>query len=306
MLRVFLEIVLPVALVAIVGGIVGRWRKVPVAPVSAMVFYLFSPSLVFHSMATTQVSAAVSFRIVAVMAVVFAAMYVFAFVWSTVVRHDAPMRAAFALGATIPNAGNMGLPVAQLAFGRAGLDVAVMNFVVGSTFANSLGIAIASLAGGSPRAALRAPFRYPALYAAAAGLAVNASGITLPITIDAPITSLSAAAVPVMLVVLGLQLQQAAGREHVVDTVVVNAGRLLIAPVVAWVVCTLVGLDGVPRATLTVLSAMPTAVMATIMATEFRAVPAFVTRVVVTSTLLSMLTLTVLITIIRGLGQAPG
>ena len=98
---------------------------------------------------------------------------------------------------------------------RAGLDVAVMNFVVGSTFANSLGIAIASLAGGSPRAALRAPFRYPALYAAAAGLAVNASGITLPITIDAPITSLSAAAVPVMLVVLGLQLQQAAGREQI-------------------------------------------------------------------------------------------
>ena len=48
-----------------------------------MVFYLFSPSLVFHSMATTQVSAAVSFRIVAVMAVVFAAMYVFAVVWST-------------------------------------------------------------------------------------------------------------------------------------------------------------------------------------------------------------------------------
>ena len=36
------------------------------------------------------------------------------------------------------------------------------------------------------------------------------------------------------------------------------------------------------------------------MATEFRAVPAFVTRVVVTSTLLSMLTLTALITIVRG------
>lgn len=300
MLRVFLEIVLPVALVAIVGGLVGRWRRVPVAPVSSLVFYLLSPALVFHSMVTTQVSAGVSFRIIGVMFLVFVAMWAFSFAWSTVARHGPPLRAAFALGATIPNVGNMGLPVAQLAFGKAGLDIAVMNFVVGAAFANSLGIAIASMAGGSPREALRAPFRYPALYAAAAGLAVNGLGVSLPITLDAPITSLSNAAVPVMLCVLGLQLQHAVGREHLVDTVSVNAGRLLIAPVVAWFACTLLGLDDVSRATLTVLSAMPTAVTATIIATEFRAVPEFVTRVVVTSTLLSMATLTALITIVRG------
>lgn len=300
MLKVFLEVVLPVALVAIAGGAIGRWRNVPVAPVSALVFYLFSPALVFHSMATTQVSADTSFRIVGVMAVTFAAMYLFSLLWSKIVGHDPPMRAAFALGATSPNLGNMGLPVAQLAFGKAGLDIAVMNFVVGATFTNSLGIAIASMAGGSPREALRAPFRYPSLYAAAAGLAVNALDVTLPITLDAPITSLAGAAVPAMLAVLGLQLQHAVGRDHLLDTVSVNAGRLLITPVVAWFVCTALGLDGVVRATLTVLSAMPTAVTATILATEFRAVPAFVTRVVVTSTLLSMLTLTVLITIVRG------
>ena len=299
MLKVFLEVVLPVALVAIAGGLVGRWRNVPVAPFSSMVFYLFSPSLVFHSMATTQVSASTSVRVIAVMAATFAVMYLFATVWSKIIGHDAPMRAAFALGATTPNAGNMGLPVAQLAFGSAGLDIAIMNFVVGATLSNTLGIAIASMAGGSAKAALRAPFRYPSLYAAGAGLLVNATGVHLPVTIDAPITSLAAAAVPAMLVVLGLQLQSAIGRDFIVDTIGVNAGRLLIAPVIAWFVCTAVGLDGVSRATLTVLSAMPTAVIATIMATEFRAVPTFVTRTVVTSTLLSMATLTVLITIVR-------
>lgn len=299
MLKVFLEVVLPVALVAIAGGLVGRWRNVPVAPVSSMVFYLFSPALVFHSMATTQVSASTSIRVIAVMAATFAAMYLFATVWSKIIGHDAPMRAAFALGATTPNAGNMGLPVAQLAFGQAGLDIAILNFVVGATFSNTFGIAIASMAGGSPKAALRAPFRYPSLYAAAAGLLVNATGVHLPVTIDAPITSLAAAAVPAMLVVLGLQLQSAIGRDFIADTIGVNAGRLLLAPVIAWFVCTAVGLDGVSRATLTVLSAMPTAVIATIVATEFRAVPTFVTRTVVTSTLLSMATLTALITIVR-------
>ena len=35
-----------IALVAIAGGLVGSWRKVALQPVSALVFYLFSPALV--------------------------------------------------------------------------------------------------------------------------------------------------------------------------------------------------------------------------------------------------------------------
>lgn len=299
LLSVFLEVVLPVALVAIAGGVVGRWRKVALPPISSLVFYLFSPCLVFNSMATTQVSAGTSLRILAVMFATFVVMYVAATLWSSFVRHERPMRAAFALAATTPNVGNMGLPVAFLAFGNDGFDIAVLNFVIGATLVNTFGIAIASMAGGSPRAALVAPFRYPSLYAAALGLVVNATGFDLPVTIEAPVESLAGAAVPVMLVVLGLQLQNAVGVDRLLDTFTVNAGRLLIAPVVAWFVASSLGLDGTPRATLTVLSAMPTAVIATLLATEFNAVPAFVTRVVVTSTLLSMLTLTALITIVK-------
>jgi hypothetical protein len=80
--------------------------------------------------------------------------------------------------------------------------------------------------------------------------------------------------------------------------VAVNLGRLIIAPIVAWFTASALGLDGVTRGTLVVLAAMPTAVMTTILATEFKAEPAFVTRVVVTSTLLSMLTLTLLISLV--------
>ncbi len=56
--------------------------------------------------------------------------------------------------------------------------------------------------------------RYPALYAAVAGVAINVSGMSLPVTLDAPITTLSNAAVPVMLVVLGLPLRRAVSLDH--------------------------------------------------------------------------------------------
>lgn len=300
MLRVFLDVVLPVALVAAAGGVVGRWKALPVAGLSTIVFYLFSPCLVFHSLSTTKLSAGASLRIFAVMLATYAAMYAAATLWSALAGHDRPMRAAFALAATTPNVGNMGLPVAQLAFGDAGLQVAVMNFVAGSALANSAGIAIASTASHGSRAdAIRAPLRYPALYAAAAGGLANAFGIDLPKTLDSPITSLSNAAVPSMLVVLGLQVQRSISLEHLTDIAVVNAGRLLIGPLVAFAAAVALGLTGVTRDTLVVLAAMPTAVIAIIVATEFGAMPAFVTRAVVTSTFASMLTLTVLIALLR-------
>ncbi len=299
MLDVFLEVVLPVALVAVLGGAVGRWQNVPVAPISVLVFYLFSPALVFHSLATTEVSGEVSLKIVGVLLATYAATYTVATAWSVAARHDQSFRAGFALSVITPNQGNMGLPVAFLAFGQPGLDIAVMNFVAGATLTYTVGIFVASMASGTRVDAFRAPFRYPVLYAAAAGVAVNALSIDLPTTIDAPAASLSNAAVPAMLVVLGLQLRQAVGFDHLVDTAMVNAARFLIAPATAWFAGTALGLEGDTRGTLVVLAAMPTAVVATILATEFRAAPAFVTRAVVTTTITSMLTLTVLISLVR-------
>ena len=298
MLQVFFNVVLPVALVAVAGGAVGSWRKIALAPVSALAFWLFTPALVFHSLSGTTLSAGASMRIIAVMLVTFIGVYAVSAVWSLIVRHESPMRAGFALAATTPNSGNMGLPVIALAFGSAGFDVAIMNFVGRAVLANSGGIAIAYMAsGGSALDALRAPFRYPSVYAAA-GVLVNVLGITLPGAIDAPLTTLAAAAVPVMLVVLGLQLKQAVGLDHLRDAVAVNAIRLLVGPGISWLVCTALGLDGITRGTLVVLAAMPTAVIATIIATEFESEPGFVTRAVVTSTVVSMVSLTVLISLV--------
>jgi len=298
-LDVFFDVVLPVALVAILGGVVGRWQGVPVAPISILVFYLFSPALVFHSLATTEVSGGDSLRVVGVLLATCAATYPVATAWSILARHDPAMRAGFALSVITPNLGNMGLPVASLAFGQPGLDLAVMNFVAGAILTYTVGIFVASMASGTRFDAVRAPFRYPVVYAAAAGAAVNALGVELPGTIDAPAASLAGAAVPAMLVVLGLQLRQAAGLDRLADTAVVNLTRFLVAPATAWLAATALGLTGDTRGALVVLAAMPTAVVATIIATEFRAAPAFVTRAVVSTTITSMLTLTALISLVR-------
>ena len=299
MLSAFFDVILPVVLVAALGAALGRWRQILAEPLATVVFFLFTPSLVFHSLSRTDLPSDLSLRIVAVALIVFAVGYVAASGWSTYARHARPQRAAFALAVTSQNAGNMGLPVTLLAFGDPGLEMAVVHFVAISTLAATASIVVASMAGGSPREALLAPFAYPALYAAALGLAVNRWGIDLPTTIDAPIETMAGAAVPAMLVVLGLQLGRGVRLvDELLDGAMANALRLLLAPAVALAATLLLDLDDLPQRVVIVLAGMPTAVFATILATEFRANPQFVTRAVVTSTVAGVLTLTVLITIV--------
>jgi predicted permease len=87
--------------------------------------------------------------------------------------------------------------------------------------------------------------------------------------------------------------------EGAVDLVAVNVARLLVAPAAAWLAVEALDIEGVTRGTLIVLAAMPTAVSAIVLATTFKARPGFVTQVVVSSTLASMVTLTLLIDLVR-------
>ena len=70
---------------------------------------------------------------------------------------------------------------------------------------------------------------------------------------------------------------------------------LVVAPLVALALASLLGLSGPTRQAGVALASMPVAVITTILALEFDVAPAFVTNAVFVSTLLSPLTLTPLI-----------
>jgi predicted permease len=71
--------------------------------------------------------------------------------------------------------------------------------------------------------------------------------------------------------------------------------RLLVSPFVALLLIPLFGLAGPARQALVLEAAMPTAVLTTVLATEFNAEPSFVSTTVLVTTLLTPLTLTPLL-----------
>jgi predicted permease len=124
---------------------------------------------------------------------------------------------------------------------------------------------------------------------------VLGTGVSVPVTIMRPISLLSDAALPMMVLVLGMQLERAAipERPSVVALAVVLS--LVAAPVIALGLASLLGLSASGRQAGVVLASMPVAVITTILALEFDVAPAFVTSTVFVSTLLSPLTLTPLL-----------
>jgi hypothetical protein len=110
-----------------------------------------------------------------------------------------------------------------------------------------------------------------------------------------PIKLLSDAAIPVMILVLGGQLEQAV-RPSSLRLVGLAVGlRLVVSAVLGILLAHVVGLSGAGRQAGVLQSAMPVAVGTTILAVEFEVEPAFVTSVVFLSTILSPFTLTPLI-----------
>jgi predicted permease len=137
--------------------------------------------------------------------------------------------------------------------------------------------------------------KMPIIYAAAAALAVKASHIALPLMVARPIALLSGAALPTMMLILGMQLERAKLPRRLGPLAVAIATSLLITPLVALGFCHWLGLGGPARQAAVTLSAMPVAVSTTILALEFDVEPDFVTGAVFVSTILSPFTLAPLI-----------
>jgi predicted permease len=193
------------------------------------------------------------------------------------------------------NSGNYGLPVALLAFGRDALAFATVYFLSSSLFSYTGGILIAASGRRSLRDALVGVARVPAVYGAAAAAVSLWLGVTLPVTLMRPVAMLSDAALPMMILVLGMQLERATLPERPAMVAAAVLLSIVLTPLAAIGIASLIGLHGAAFQAGVLQASMPTAVITTILALEFDIAPNFVTSVVALSTLISPLTVTVLI-----------
>ena len=103
------------------------------------------------------------------------------------------------------------------------------------------------------------------------------------------------ALIPVMLLTLGMQLAQSTSLRPDVDLGLVAVAKLALVPLVAAALGRLFDLEGDAFGVLVIQSAMPPAVFCAVVALEFDLEAERVTRAVLTTTLLALLTLPVVL-----------
>jgi predicted permease len=296
LLAIFASTLLPVFLVAFAGYMLSGFVALDGRTLGRFLFFLATPSLVFRSLYQMSIDMAALQHVAVVTVGVLLVGVLLSLLASA--GQDRRRRAGLVLAGAIGNNGNMGIPICFFAFGDAGVALATVYYAITSFLSNTVGVVIASAGSTTLVRALVHSLQSPVLYAAVLGLLFNQLHVTIPGSLFSAVELLAGAAVPGMLVLLGTQLR---GTQFSHDQRVVwrsVAVRLLASPLVAWALCNWMGVTGLERQVLIVQAAMPTAVMTTVLATEFDAAPRLVAAAVLATSLLSMVTLSVVLTLV--------
>jgi predicted permease len=292
---IFVSDILPIFLIGGVGFLLARWLKASVTTLAHVVFYALAPCLAFKLVVTSTMTGPQAWRMALLALLVTFVMGLLARIVAIPLRLSRAELSAFLIVAMFSNGGNYGLPVVLFAFGNDALSYATVYFVMSSTLTYTVGVFLAAAGRRTVRQAVIGIAKVPAIYGVVAALLVLACEISVPVAAMRPIGLLSDAALPMMILVLGMQLERAKVAERLRVVAVAVGLSLVVAPIVALGLTSFLGLSGAARQSGVILASMPVAVLTTILAVEFNVAPAFVTNTVFISTLLSPLTLTPLI-----------
>jgi len=274
-----LGIVLPVFAIVAVGYGYGRRHAPEMGAVNRINLDVFVPALVFSVLSESDVRLAGYWELAlgAVIVVVGSGLLAWPLArW----LHYQPR--TFVPPIMFNNSGNMGLPLAMLAFGEAGLPAAVVVFVVENFLHFSLGTWL--LAGRPHPLQL---VRMPMLTATLLGGVFNVAGLSLPGPLDQAIDMLGQVSIPLMLFALGVRMTAVDlthWRMGIVGTLVYPVAGVLCAVAAAAVL----ELSDAEWAQLLVFSVLPPAVLNYMLAEQYAQEPAKVASLVLLGTLSSL------------------
>ncbi len=291
----FANNLLPIMLIAAAGYILGKTLTVDSRTIGRMVFYIFSPLLVFNLMVTSQLNLKQALTTVGYTAAVIVIMGTLSFLLGKLFKLQRAHLLAVVLTVAFGNTGNYGLPLVKFAFGDEALAVASIFYVTTTILFNTVGVVIASLGHLDLKSAILGVFKLPILYAVMIALLIKGFGISVPLPLSRTIEIAANGAIPAMIILLGLELTRIEWTHSMRAMSVGVATKLLIGPLVGLLLASLFGLQGHTRQGSVIEAAMPAAVATTVVATEYKLEPSLVTAIVFFGTVLSPLTLTPLI-----------
>lgn len=292
LLGIMANVVLPTFLMASAGFVARRYVGVDPRALTRLALYILVPALVFNSMLTSTLGGDEITRVGIFATVLTAIMVALGVLFARLLRASRTETSGMALGVGFINATNYGLPVALFAFGQEGFDRAVVFAAFGQILTFSIAVFIAARGRADWRRALFSVAQLPVMWAAVAALGLRLFGLEVPTPVHRAVTVLSNGAIPIVVLLLGMQVASMQLHHIRLATLVASAGRLGVSPLVGLLLVAMLQPDPLTGRILVLEAAMPTAVNVAVLAAEYDAEPALVSSIVLVTTALSMITLT--------------
>jgi len=295
---VFLNVVTPVFILVVIGYFVGPRLKIDARSLSRTAYFVFIPAFVFNIISEAKIDSELALQMLSFILVAQIAVALLGFLVGKALRQSREITAAFVLIATFGNVGNFGLPLIVFRLGETARTYATVYFVATVFISFVICVGVASWARSGGVTAVFSVFKTPALIALIPALVFNITDVEVPIFLSRLSGLLGQAMIPVMLITLGIQMGEIPKIKINFNVFAASTVRLIGGPVLALLIVPYFGLEGLERSTGILQAAMPAAVLASIIALEYKLLPEFVTTTVLFSTLYSILTLTVILTFI--------
>jgi predicted permease len=257
-------VVLPVLAVILVGWLYGKRVGPDMRVINRIAMELLAPALVFSALAGKDFSLMDARWLLAGALVIVLGTGVLA--WP-IARLGKESPRTFVPPLMFNNCGNMGLPVAVLAFGPDALAPAVAMFVMSNTLHFTLGAYLVNR-----HADYRQVLSSPMIWATVLGAAVSIAGLHVPERVMLPLKLLGDASIPLMLLSLGVRMTSVSTQGWRIGLTGAVLCPLL-SLVIAALVVPLLPLSAREQGMLFVFAALPPAVLNFMLAEQYHQEP---------------------------------
>ncbi len=327
-LTIFTDIILPVLVMVGLGAALQKVKPLDINTLSKVTVWLLVPSFLFvrvyESDLTWQQIGGVSLALLMPMIAVGLVLYA---ILKKMALPTAAM-SAIIMSAVVVNAGNFGIPVAQLTYTptaasapapaasppapllsfpgmtpQDGIAVQALCVLISNLTLWCFGYIAMSIAKGDSIArGILGYFKLPMIYATVLAFVLRDTGATLPKVISFPLHLLTDATVPIMLITLGAQLARSARWPSWKMVLPVAAIKLLVMPLITFPIALALGMWPWPGAQLVISAAGPAAVNVLFITLELGGDSELAADCVFWSTVLCAATVTVVIAVVSMAG----
>lgn len=294
-MKIFIEVVLPVLLIFLAGYGLQKWKRLDIKAISTFALYVLTPGLVFRTFYKTEMN------------VQYLNMVIFSFIllfllilinklYARIRNVPQSVESGLILSTVFMNSGNYGAPIILFAYGTIGFNYSVSLLVLHAIMMNFFGVYYAARGKAGIKIAIKSVLEMPPTWAVFAAVIFQWLKVDLPENTLSAIDLVADAAIPTVMLVLGMQLAEICLKNFQWDKIGYGVlVRMFLSPALAAAIVYFLPLDPLLEKVLIISAAMPSAATTTMYALQFDAEPELVSSITLITTLVSIGTITPLL-----------